>query len=88
MLSCKDVAERASALIDGELPAWDAFRIRMHLTMCTGCNRFIAQMRLTDQLTAEVGDAGEDAGDLRQHEADDGRFDEILSTLRKEQSRR
>lgn len=84
MLSCKDVAERASALIDGELSTWDALQIRLHLAMCKGCSRFIEQMRLTDQLTAEVADMGE----RHQHEAADGRFSDILSTLRKEQPRR
>lgn len=84
MLSCKDVADRASALIDGELSTWDALQIRLHLAMCKGCGRFIEQMRLTDQLTAEVADRGEPL----QHEAEDGRFAEILSTLRREQPRR
>jgi len=84
MLSCKDVAERASALIDGELSTWDALQIRLHLAMCKGCGRFIEQMRLTDQLTARVADTGEQ----QQHEAEDGRFAEILSTLGKEQQRR
>ena len=84
MLSCKDVADRASALIDGELSTWDALQIRLHLAMCKGCGRFIEQMRLTDQLTAEVPDTGEPL----QHEAEDGRFAEILSTLRKERPRR
>ncbi|MBE0414544.1 zf-HC2 domain-containing protein [Yoonia sp.] len=84
MLSCKDVADRASALIDGELSVWDTLQIRLHLAMCKGCSRFIAQMRATDQLTAQVAGVQESL----QHEADDGRLTEILSTLRKEQSRR
>ena len=84
MLSCKDVADRASALIDGELSTWDALQIRLHRAMCKGCGRFIEQMRLTDQLTARVADTGEQ----QQHEAEDGRFAEILSTLGKEQQRR
>ena len=84
MQSCKDVADRASALIDGELSAWDALQTRLHLAMCKGCSRFIEQMRATDQLTAEVADSDQ----RLQHEAGDGRFAEILSMLRKEQSRR
>lgn len=83
MLSCKQVADRASALIDGELPAWDALQVRLHLAMCKGCGRFIEQMRVTDRLTAEV--AGQD--EPLQHDLD-GHFAEILSMLRKEQSRR
>ncbi len=84
MQSCKDVADRASALIDGELSAWDALQTRLHLAMCKGCSRFIEQMRATDQLTAVIADPDE----RLQHEAGDGSFAEILSMLRKEQSRR
>lgn len=54
MLTCKQVAERASALIDREQRAWDAFQMRLHLAMCKGCGRFIAQMRTTDKLTAQI----------------------------------
>jgi len=84
MLSCKDVADRASALIDGDLSTWDALQIRLHLAMCKGCGRFIEQVRMTDRLTAEVADLDEPLA----HDADDARFSEILSMLRKEQSRR
>ncbi|MBE0414779.1 anti-sigma factor [Yoonia sp.] len=83
MLSCKDIADRASALNDGELSGWDALQIRLHLAMCKGCSRFVAQMRATDQLAARASDPGEPL----EHEADDRRLTEILSTLRKEQSR-
>lgn len=84
MLSCKDVADRASALIDGELSAWDAFQIRLHLVMCKGCGRFIEQMRATGRLTTQVAEQG----DPLQHQAEDSRLAEILSMLRKEQPHR
>lgn len=45
MLSCKEVAERASALIDGELGLFD--RLQMRLAMCKGCGAFIDQMKTT-----------------------------------------
>ena len=44
MLSCKEVAERASALIDGELGLFDRLQMRLHLAMCKGCGAFIDQM--------------------------------------------
>jgi anti-sigma factor RsiW len=50
MLRCKEVAERASALIDGELGLFDAIQVRLHLAMCKGCNAFIRQMRQTRAL--------------------------------------
>lgn len=79
MLSCKDVADRASALIDGELTTWETFRIRLHLAMCKGCRRFVAQMRTTDWLTARVT---ETAAPPRPDSGDPGHA-QILSALRK-----
>lgn len=51
MLSCKDVSNRASALIDGETGLCETLRIRLHLAMCKGCSAFVAQMRVTRDLT-------------------------------------
>jgi predicted anti-sigma-YlaC factor YlaD len=50
VLSCKQVAERASALIDGELGLMDRLQLRLHLAMCKGCRAFIDQMRITNRL--------------------------------------
>ena len=65
MLRCKEVASRASALIDGELNIWETFQMRLHLAMCKGCGRFIEKMRITRDLTLatpspDVTDAAED----------------------------
>lgn len=54
MLSCKEVAQRASALIDGELGLFDLLQMRLHLAMCKGCAAFIRQMRTTRDLTETV----------------------------------
>ena len=75
MLSCKEVAYRASVMIDGELGAWDTLQMRMHMAMCKGCERFIGQMRITRDLTM----AADEAEEL--HDADDLRISAILSEL-------
>ncbi len=75
MLSCKEVASRASALIDGELGTWQALQMRLHLAMCKGCERFIGQMRTTRDLTESLT-----AGDAHD-EADGVRVSAILSQL-------
>jgi anti-sigma factor ChrR (cupin superfamily) len=75
MLSCKEVAGRASALIDGELSTWQTFQMRLHLAMCKGCGQFIGQMRITRDLTQAAPPP--DAMD----EADDDRISAILSQL-------
>lgn len=52
MFSCKDVSERASALIDKELPLWEVMQLRLHLAMCKGCSAFVRQMKITRALTS------------------------------------
>ena len=75
MMTCKHVTERASDLIDGNLGLWETLRIRLHLAICRGCERFIAQMRVTRDLTraACVAEAADSA--------DDARVDAILSRV-------
>lgn len=75
MLSCKEVATRASALIDGELSTWEALQIRLHLAMCKGCDRFVGQIRTTRDLTETI------AAPEPLDEADNGRISAILSQL-------
>lgn len=76
MLSCKEVATRASALIDGELSTWEALQIRLHLAMCKGCDRFVGQVRTTRDLTQTI------PAPEQLDEADNGRISAILSQLR------
>jgi len=78
MLNCQEVAARASALIDGELSTWEAFRMQLHLAMCRGCGRFIKQMRTTRDLT-EI-----QPGATTHSEADSDRISAILSRLHEE----
>ncbi len=54
MLTCKDVAHRADALIDGELAGWDLLKLQMHLAMCGACRRFVNQMRGTHDISRTV----------------------------------
>lgn len=75
MLSCQEVAARASALIDGELSTWEALQIRLHLAMCKGCDRFVGQVRMTRDLTQTIPAPGP------LNEADNGRISAILSQL-------
>lgn len=60
MLSCREVAERASALIDGELGVFDLLQMRLHLAMCKGCNAFVRQMRTTRDLALSAAVIDED----------------------------
>ena len=50
MLSCRDLAHQADALLDGELSNWKKLQVRLHLSMCGGCSTFMDQMRTTRRL--------------------------------------
>jgi len=50
MLSCRQVTEKSSALLDGELRARERLAMRMHLLMCVHCRRF--QRHLQQLVTA------------------------------------
>lgn len=76
MLSCKEVAERASALIDGELGVFDLLQMRLHLAMCKGCDAFIRQMRTTRDLTTSAA-----VIDDQQSAEMDSRISAILAQL-------
>lgn len=75
MLSCQEVTERASDLIDGNLSTWDALQMRLHLAMCKGCDAFIGQLRMTRDVTLSVAEAE------ARHDPDDAQIDAILSQL-------
>lgn len=73
MLTCRDLSHQADAFLDGELGFWKRLRIRLHLSMCKGCARFMTQMRTTRSLVvaeAHAADTGEAA-----------RIDSILGAL-------
>lgn len=54
MLTCREVAERASALIDGEIRWVGRLQLRFHLALCKGCGAFVSQMRTTRELMHSV----------------------------------
>ncbi len=63
MLRCSDVAERASALVDGELGGWDRLKVRAHLAMCGACRAFVVQIRVARNLARAAGDHESTAGE-------------------------
>jgi predicted anti-sigma-YlaC factor YlaD len=46
MLSCREVVERSSALLDGDLSLRERMSMRMHLAMCRHCRRYWRHLRL------------------------------------------
>ncbi|WP_102223555.1 anti-sigma factor family protein [Acidimangrovimonas sediminis] len=76
MMTCKEVTERASALIDGEVGLWERLQIQLHLAICKGCARFVSQMRVTRMLTETA------LPPLLPDSTESARIDAILTELR------
>ena len=47
MLSCREMAEQASDLIEGRAPWRVRASARLHLFLCRYCSRYFHQLRLT-----------------------------------------
>lgn len=78
MLSCRELSEQADAFLDREMPFGKRMQIRLHLMMCSGCNRFVDQMRTTRGLITT------EAKGVSPHDSDDqSDIDSILAEFNK-----
>ena len=59
MMSCREVTELASQYVDRELPIAKRMAMRMHVTMCVHCRRFVRQLRATLELLRSLGEPPE-----------------------------
>jgi anti-sigma factor RsiW len=53
-LSCQEVVELVTDYLEGALPVDERQRFEEHLARCTGCRRYVEQMRTTLSLTGEL----------------------------------
>lgn len=72
MLSCRDLAHQADAILDRELSNWKKLQVRLHLSMCSGCSAFMDQMRMTRRLVKAEAQVSAN---------DDVKIDDILSAF-------
>ena len=57
-LVCKEVVELVSDYLGGTLPPADRARFDEHLATCPPCTAYLAQVRTTLDLAAELGIGG------------------------------
>lgn len=74
MLSCREVASRASDYVDRNLSRRERLVMQLHLMMCVRCRRFVRHVRL---LVAALASRGDKA----QPSVDDALVDRIVSRL-------
>ena len=76
MLRCKDVVERASRYIDGEMSWSRRLGMRLHLMMCIHCRRFMRQFRMVRDTLGHCSE--------RQPEPTEQSLRELVEKLRKD----
>jgi anti-sigma factor RsiW len=62
-LVCREVVELVTEYLGGTLPARDRERFDQHLATCPPCTAYLAQVKTTLELAAEVGAARVPADD-------------------------
>lgn len=62
-LVCQEVVELVTAYLGGTLPPQERERFDQHLATCPPCTAYLAQVRTTLELSAELRSAGEPADD-------------------------
>jgi len=53
-ITCREVVELLSGLLDDELPARERARVEAHLTACDGCSMILDELRETVRLTGRL----------------------------------
>jgi anti-sigma factor RsiW len=71
-LTCRELVELVTDYLEDALPDHERMRFEDHLTGCTGCRRYLDQMRLTVRA----------AGHLREDDLSPAARDDLLTAFR------
>lgn len=72
MLTCRDVTEKTSSYVDGELSLVSRLGMRLHLAMCQHCRLFVRQFEAGLKML----------GKIRQPEASEDQVQEIMRRVK------
>jgi len=64
MLSCREMSELGSEILDGHLRLRTRWAVMIHLRMCPRCKMYIKQLKLTAQVLQRMP-LGDDAVDTQ-----------------------
>jgi hypothetical protein len=70
LINCREAMTKSSRYVDGELSWWDCLKLRLHLSQCWCCARFVRQLPLLGQFCRKLDDC-EEAHDHLSNEARD-----------------
>jgi hypothetical protein len=55
-MTCQELVELVTDYLEDALPDYDRLRFEDHLMGCTGCRRYLEQMRLTIRVVGQLRD--------------------------------
>jgi hypothetical protein len=84
LIECREAMANASRYIDRDLSPWDRLKLRLHISQCWCCARFVQQLPLLGQFCRQL----EDCEDHFPHEtlSDEAR-DHLNKTLSENKNR-
>jgi anti-sigma factor RsiW len=56
MLTCKQIAELATAYAEGQLGIADRLRFQLHLGLCANCRTWVRQLKVTARALGKLPD--------------------------------
>ncbi len=59
MLSCKEITEKANSYLDDELPFFTRLKVKLHLSMCKHCQRYVEQLSITIRTLSKLNSIDE-----------------------------
>ena len=81
MPSCKDITEHSSDYLDRNLTFVQRMGFKMHLFMCTNCERYVSQLKLTIATLGKIDKASP-------HPVDDQQVRSIVDKLRQQSEKK
>jgi len=76
-MSCEEFTEMLTDYLDGRVPYGRRLGMLMHVAMCSHCRRYLRQMRVTIDLTQDLG-----AQDTQPSRAPDELKSEVMRAFR------
>ena len=56
MITCKDVSDTASDYLEGPTTFLQRFSLRLHLSMCVKCRRYMRQLKLASGVAKKISE--------------------------------
>jgi predicted anti-sigma-YlaC factor YlaD len=54
VITCKDISDTASDYLEGPTTLLQRLHLRLHLTMCKHCRRYVKQLKLTSDVASKI----------------------------------